>query len=460
MTASASAAHPLLRVGKDEPQRIEVVAAGVDASLVRPLGDSPMLARLAGITGEIPRDRLNELTQAIGPALDPALMLVESARVCGLRLSGGGETRALEVVRLRDGTLGISDFASAESARQRTLWRLKPGRFEAIAGGALSAFSAFEEPTSIEARRIVELDRPYRAGQFTLDAPTIRTRLARSSSAYQATRRDLDDESISARLPRGYDAKGQYGLLVWVDAADAPLHAGVFDDALDRAGLIMVGAARSGNNRPVVDRLQLALDAVETARAHFHVDDERIYASGLSGGGKMATLLWGCFPEVFTGAVPIVGLLSYRAEPAGPGKTYPPEFPRPPAPAMTILRGHRLAPITGDKDFNAMPVRVMSAGMKNDGLTVQVFDDPAMGHEFPPPVLFAKALDWIDQPRRETCEREWAAGATLWREYESQFGANSQPTSPGAREALIKITRDAPWTEQAWQAVDLLRGPS
>jgi len=460
IASPARGAHPLFRVGNEQPQRVEIVAAGVDASTVAPLGDSPMLARLAGITGDIPADRLGDLTQAIGPALDPARLLADATPLCSLRMTADGQSRALEVLRLRDGALAISDFASAEGARERTLWRLKPGRFESIAGSALGVFSEFEAAPPIDTGRIVELERPFAPGRFTLDAPTIRSRLVRGASGYEPTKRDLAEESMSVRLPRRYDGKNPQGLLVWVDPMDLALRPAIFDEALDRAGVVMIGAARSGNTRPVIERLQLALDAVETARARFHIDESRIYASGMSGGGKMATMLWACFPEVFTGAIPIVGLVSYRAEPAGAGKSYPPEFVRPSAQAMTLIKPHRLAPITGDKDFNAPPMRVMAAGLKNDGFAVKLFEDPELGHDFPPPALFAAALDWVDQPQREARQRENAAGESLWRDYESKFGAASPPPSAEAHGALIRITREAPWTAEAWRAVGILRGPS
>src|SRR5436190_9817436 len=145
----------------------------------------------------------------------------------------------------------------------------------------------------------------------------------------EGAERDLEEEKFSVRLPRGYGPRQPAGLLVWVDAGPSGRPPAPFAAALDELGIACIGAGSSGNNRLVSTRYQLALDAVATAERKFHIDPRRLYVTGVSGGGRVSSMLLGCFPEVFAGAVPIVGISFYENVPIGTGKFWPAGYGKP-----------------------------------------------------------------------------------------------------------------------------------
>ena len=69
----------------------------------------------------------------------------------------------------------------------------------------------------------------------------------------------------------------------------------------------------------------MSLEAVAQARRHFTIDPQRVYASGASGGGRMASEVAVLYADVYTGGFPLIGANGYRniAEPDKPGHYFP-----------------------------------------------------------------------------------------------------------------------------------------
>ena len=120
------------------------------------------------------------------------------------------------------------------------------------------------------------------------------------STTVPATKRVLDEELMYVRLPRGYSAKRPAGLLIWINAGIDGHIPDVFFPALDELGMVGVGIRKVENERPVADRYQLAFDAFATASKRFHIDPRRVYLTGISGGGRISSILAACFPDYFT----------------------------------------------------------------------------------------------------------------------------------------------------------------
>jgi len=229
----------------------------------------------------------------------------------------------------------------------------------------------------------------------------------------------------------------------------------VFAPALDALGIICVGAAGSGNDRYVVDRYQLALDAVATATARYHIDPRRIYVTGISGGARVASILQGCFPDIFTGSAPIVGLEFYENVPLGTGKWVRAGYLQPPGPLFRLLRERPIAPITGPHDGNYNSIKSATYLMEKDGMRVHLFEYPGMGHEMPTPERFTEALVWVDNVYQRARRAEIDAAAGAMEVYDKRW-KGQPPPDDAAREALVRVTREGPWTEQAWRAAELL----
>lgn len=320
-----------------------------------------------------------------------------------------------------------------------------------------------ELPPDLPLGQTVTLPPPYRASPIILDEATVRERLAGSRRTnLPPTERYLPEETLYVRLPRGYHPRAPAGLLVWIGASPDGRPPEAFVPAADALGLVLIGAAESGNLRPTADRHQLALDAVATARERLHIDESRVYTAGISGGGRICSALAACFPDVFAGAVPIVGLDLYEHIPVGDGSFVPANYRRPDARLWRLLRERRIAPVTGELDYNYRIIANACHIMERDGLAVRLFEYEDMAHTLPTPERFAEAIGWVDEPARDRRDKAWEEAREALEGYELKF-ADVPVTTDSQRRILEQITVTGPWSPAAWRACELLGvvpGPS
>jgi pimeloyl-ACP methyl ester carboxylesterase len=136
-------------------------------------------------------------------------------------------------------------------------------------------------------------------------------------------------------------AEAPCGVLVWVhpwDDARAPRD---WARVLRAARVIYVGALRSGNDRPVLDRrVPLALHGLAGVRARYATDPARTWIGGFSGGGRVASRLAIAYPDQFAGGI-------FVATSDGPGTG---DAPLPAEPLLAALRRGRYWLSVGDAD--------------------------------------------------------------------------------------------------------------
>jgi predicted esterase len=104
-------------------------------------------------------------------------------------------------------------------------------------------------------------------------------------------------------VPAAYDPSRPPGLLVYISPTQSGRIPRGWKDVLDAHNLIWMAARRSGNREHVGRRVLLATLGVGMARKHYEIDDQRIYISGLSGGGKTASMVATDYPQLFRGAI-------------------------------------------------------------------------------------------------------------------------------------------------------------
>lgn len=210
---------------------------------------------------------------------------------------------------------------------------------------------------------------------------------------------NIATEKFRVWVPKAYAHDQEWGLFVWVDPGDVPHIAEEWENVLSEHKLLAIAAYRSGNGRHTGTRIQLALDAAFNMRRRFHITPRRVYISGHSGGGRVASMAGVAYADVFSGAFPMAGVNFYKPTPAPGGRQYPPSF----APMGPILaeakRRNRYVLLTGTKDFNRENTRgVYQRGFKAEGFRhVLYLDVPDMGHVRPPGEWFARGLDFLDQ---------------------------------------------------------------
>lgn len=418
---------------------------------------SEMLDLLRGVVAELSDTQRREL-RACGVRtrkLPGPVLPADAKPVWWVHLSAKGDRAVVEIYRLTDGRFAArADTAPSEAVT------LDADRFTTLASDwPRRGGQDFFEPTDrtkVSPGKVAPAPHPHPASSILLTRDELGERFLNGrETSIDGAAREIEREEFLVRLPRASTPRTPLGVLVWVDAADraelrAPLHA-----ACDELDLVLIGAVNTGNARPAADRWQLALDAVEIARTHVLIDPRRVYVSGISGGGKIATHLWACFPDVFTGAVPIVGMASYRDIPAGGGKVWRADFEKPRDPKrLAALRINRCAALTGPPDFNAAQIIGTAKIMQADRLAVRVFEHPDLGHTMPTPAQFTEAMRWVDQPSREHRDAVAAKALAAWEALASPEGPASD--TPQRIDALVQITQIAPWTPWAWRAAEEL----
>jgi hypothetical protein len=210
---------------------------------------------------------------------------------------------------------------------------------------------------------------------------------------------DIATEKFRVWVPKAYAHDREWGLFVWVDAGDRPRIPADWETVLSEHKLLAIAAYRSGNPRHTASRMQLAVDAAFNMRRRFNITPRRVYISGVSGGGRVASMVGVAYADVFAGTFPIVGANFYKTIPGPGGRRYPPSF----APVGTILadakKRNRFVLLTGSKDFNRESTKnVYRRGFKAEGFRhVLYLEVPDMGHALPSGEWFAKGLDFLDQ---------------------------------------------------------------
>lgn len=432
------------------PDRIVITrTAAIEPSHVI---DTSMTNALFGVVAEIDRQSVSRVIGAIEPdAADPPVQPSERIGVMHLFSNRTATRTRLDLVRDAEGRY----LASAD---ETVFAQLRARVFEPLIADRPRFFGPFGgDGTAIPSGQVVQLPLPYLASELTMNELTMQRRLYRGMRvALIHADRALADEQMHIRLPRDYGSTEPAGLLIWASPTPDGRPPIVFQQPLDELNLICVGVDNTGNARDVPDKFQLMCDAVATVSSRFHVDSRRVYIAGMSGGGKVSSILTICFPEVFAGAVAIVGLGTHsRLDARTFGDHGWPYFSTPRGELLELAQSRRLAPMTGPNDFNYEEMRARTAALEADDFDVRLFEYADMGHVMPTPERIREALRWIDAPYRHLRQQEIGAAQMLLAAY-FEDRADPIPRTQADREALIEVIRAGPWSESAWRALEML----
>lgn len=402
---------------------------------------SPMLDRLAGVEAELdPREiaKLRQACEAEGEGGVPDGL----RRIGVVHLIGAVGTRRVEVSYDPAGELHARDLDD-ESA--------EPVHLDPRLMGELMMGWLAPVPTGGKEREVAKWP-----GRVVLTDAVVTQRytgrgLSRASAGLAPMGRVLSDDRFVIKLPAGHDGSSPAGVLVWISPVEEPWMPKELEAAANELGLITVGALNNGNKRDIIDRLQVTFDSLETVRRNHFVDDDRVYLTGVSGGARCSSILVAVFPEVFCGAVPIVGLNSWHKVPLEENKYIPKQFARPRAEVERVLRTRRVRGITGSEDFNGQEMRLRTKMCVEDGLNYVLDDYEGMKHEMATAERFATALRWVDEPRREALAAGAKAAEEQLRAHVERFG-EGPAADEEARASLVEVTKTGPWSEAAWRA--------
>jgi hypothetical protein len=210
---------------------------------------------------------------------------------------------------------------------------------------------------------------------------------------------DPAKDKFQILVPATYRHSEQWGVFIWISPADAPTIPAEWDAILAARKLIFVGAFKAGNPRNIFDRMRLALTANTGMRGRFNVDSRRVYVSGFSGGARVASMLDVAYADMFTGALPFMGVNFYEDIMLADGKTKQGADFIPDAEVLAIARKScRYALMTGETDFNRPGTKaVFEQGYRKQGFAnVQYLEAPGVGHAMPPAAWLERGLDFLD----------------------------------------------------------------
>lgn len=213
---------------------------------------------------------------------------------------------------------------------------------------------------------------------------------------------DVRMEKFDILVPKKYKKGDPHGLFIWVSPSNAPAISPEWEAVLAEKKLIFVGAHNSGNNREVFARMRLAVDANDNMRELFDIDDQRVYVSGFSGGGRVASMLGVTYADMFTGTIAFMGTNFYTdTVTLDQAEVFEARY----IPHDEILAlaktDCRYVLVTGDKDFNLKNTRaVFENGFKKEGFkSVEMINVPGQGHQPPKAEWLKKAIEFLDAGR-------------------------------------------------------------
>ena len=150
---------------------------------------------------------------------------------------------------------------------------------------------------------------------------------------------------------------------------------------MDERNLVYIGAHQSGNRVRTNHRMVLAVFAPRALEGRLPFDASRMYVSGFSGGGRVASLVASQYPEAFPAALYICGANFWKES----------QTPR----VERVIR-NRFVFLTGSRDFNLADTRrVHQRYLKAGALNSELMIVPGMGHELPGAAWLTRALQYL-----------------------------------------------------------------
>jgi predicted esterase len=198
-------------------------------------------------------------------------------------------------------------------------------------------------------------------------------------------------------VPSGYDATKPYGIYLHISSVDQGAKCSSYAPVMERLQLIYVGAKGASNDQPMLRRIRLSFDAVQSVIATHKIDLKRVSVGGLSGGGHMAMLTHAMFPETFMGSV------SHAAQSYLPTGSSVGHFPGLEIGDLKsgVLKDHKWCVISGDRDKNYGEIKTTSELWEKERLNYRFIDVAGMGHASASADSLEEALKWLYSPPTE-----------------------------------------------------------
>lgn len=184
-------------------------------------------------------------------------------------------------------------------------------------------------------------------------------------------------------VPELYDPGKPAGVLVYVSPMPFGQMPNGWQPLFDEENLIFISADQSGNTVLTKRRMLFAALAPYVLAQAYEIDPDRVYVSGFSGGGKVASIAAVQFANLFTGAIYICGVEFWTE--------IPPEL-------NAQVMSNRYVFLTGGRDFNRDLTKKIYRRYERAGVSnIHLVDIPGMGHDEPEREDFRDAIHYLDK---------------------------------------------------------------
>ena len=183
-------------------------------------------------------------------------------------------------------------------------------------------------------------------------------------------------QSYALYLPSAFDRGTKRPILFLFDpGARGPIAVEAFRDAAETCGWILVGSNNSSNG-PIADSARAARAIWADAIDRLPIDGRRIYASGFSGGSRVASLFPRIIGRMIAGVIGCGAGLSSGVKPGD-------------------LKGAAYFGLAGLADFNYGEMKNLDRSFDPSGVPHRILFFEGV-HAWPDPALCARAVGWME----------------------------------------------------------------
>lgn len=184
-------------------------------------------------------------------------------------------------------------------------------------------------------------------------------------------------------VPKDYSRDRPPGVVSYIPPSDHGFIHKSFFPPMMANNLIVVAPKDAGNKVDPVQRITMAIHAVELIKRRYAVDDNRVYISGSSGGGRAASLAMYYRPDLFVGGMPLFGANPIDNTPT-PGKNdgsfHQGLHKMPSRDALRQMTRNRYAIVTGETDYNKDGCQAVFNNLQKRGIPASFIVLPGVGH--------------------------------------------------------------------------------
>jgi predicted esterase len=193
---------------------------------------------------------------------------------------------------------------------------------------------------------------------------------------------DSTQQTYELFVPPSYDPRRFYPMIIHVSPGSRSGAWGIWQTVAQQHDVIIAGAHNAGNDVEMGRRCRIVLDVLDDVRRRFRIDPDRTYISGTSGGGNAASRVAFALPELFGGAIPIVGTWNLRLEPMV---------------RRRVRERLSVAVLTGERDFNRNEMeREFYPVLAAHQVRARLWVYPGIGHAVPNPRQLDEVFHWVE----------------------------------------------------------------